>query len=151
MHSVNRKDLFGGGVMLLLGIGTVAQSLQYRIGSLRQMGPGYFPLALGVILAAIGLLIMAASLRTASIVPAMKLPAEWRGWFCICAGIVAFAVLGRYGGLLPATFACVFIAALGDRKNSLLAALVLSAAMTVVCLIVFWWLLKVQLPLVRWA
>jgi Tripartite tricarboxylate transporter TctB family len=151
MRSVNRKDLIGGGLMLLLGIGVVAQSLQYQIGSLRQMGPGYFPLALGIILAATGLLIMTASLRTASVTPAMKLSAEWRGWLCICAGMVVFAVLGRYGGLLPATFACVFIAALGDRKNSLLAALVLSVTMTVVCFIVFWWLLKVQLPIVRWA
>lgn len=150
MH-VNRKDLIGGGLMLLLGIGAVAQSLQYQIGSLRQMGPGYVPLALGVILAVAGLLIMTVSLRTTFVAPATKLPPEWRGWFCVCASLVVFAVLGRYGGLLPATFACVFIAALGDRKNSLLAGLVLSVTMTVVCLIVFWWLLKVQLPLVRWA
>lgn len=151
MRSFNSQDLIGGGLMLVLGIGVVAQSLQYQIGSLHQMGPGYFPLALGVILTGTGLLIMIASLRTAPAAPAAKLPAEWRGWFCICASMVAFAVLGRYGGLLPATFACVLIAALGDRKNSLLAALVLSVTMTVVCLIVFWWLLKVQLPLLRWA
>jgi len=151
MRSVNRKDLIGGGLMLLLGIGAAVQSLQYHIGSLVRMGPGYFPLALGVILAIVGALIMLAGLRTAAIAPAVKLRPEWRGWFCICAGITAFAVLGHFGGLLPATFACVFIAALGDRKNSLFAALVLSATMTVVCLIVFWWLLKVQLPLFAWT
>jgi hypothetical protein len=47
-------------------------------------------------------------------------PPEWRGWLCICSSIVAFAVIGKYGGLLPATFAIVFIAALGDRQNTLL-------------------------------
>ena len=150
MHSVNRKDLIGGGLMLLLGVGAAVQSLQYPIGSLVRMGPGYFPLALGIILTAFGALIMLGGLRTAPVAPAVKLRPEWRGWICICAAMIAFAVLGLYAGLLPATFACVFIAALGDRKNSLLAALVLSATMTVVCLIVFWWLLKVQLPLFIW-
>ncbi|HET8995755.1 MAG TPA: tripartite tricarboxylate transporter TctB family protein [Acetobacteraceae bacterium] len=151
MRSVSFKDLVGGGLMLLLGIGAAVQAAQYQIGSLRDMGPGYVPLALGILLAVTGALIMLAALRTATITPAVALPPEWRGWACICAGMVAFAVIGLYGGLLPATFACVFIAALGDRKNSLLAALVLAASMTVVCLIVFWWLLKVQLPLFRWA
>lgn len=150
MHGVNRKDLLGGGLMLLLGAGATTQALHYQIGSLREMGPGYFPLALGILLAMTGLLIMIASLRPAFVAPATKLRTEWRGWFCICASMVAFAMLGRYGGLLPATFACVFIAALGDRKNTLAAALALSAAMTAVCFVVFWWLLKVQLPLIRW-
>ena len=93
---------------------------------------------------------MLAGLRTVPVAAAARLRPEWRGWFCICAGVVAFAVLGRYGGLVPATFASVFIAALGDRKNSLLASLVLAAAMTVVCVVVFWWLLKIQLPLFGW-
>lgn len=151
MRGINRKDLIGGGLMLLLGIGAAAQASQYHIGSLQEMGPGYFPLALGIILAVTGVAIMLAGLRTAIIAPAVKLKREWRGWFCICASMIVFAVLGHYGGLLPATFACVFVAALGDRKNSLLAALVLAATMTLVCLVVFWWLLKVQLPLFGWA
>lgn len=151
MRSVNRKDLIGGGLMLLLGIGAAVQASQYHIGSLQEMGPGYVPLALGIILAVTGALILLTGLRTAAIAPAVKLRPEWRGWFCICASMVVFAVVGRFGGLLPAAFACVFVAALGDRGNTLLAALMLAATMTVVCLIVFWWLLKVQLPLFGWA
>lgn len=151
MRSINRKDLMGGGLMLLLGIGAAVQASQYHIGSLQRMGPGYFPLALGIILAVTGVAIMLAGLRTGATAPVVKRRPEWRGWFCICASMVVFAVVGNYGGLLPATFACVFVAALGDRKNSVLASLVLAATMTVVCLIVFWWLLKVQLPLFGWA
>lgn len=150
VRRINRKDVTGGGLMLVLGIGVVVQSLQYDIGSLRDMGPGYVPLALGVILAATGILIIGAGVSAASVAPATTPRAEWRGWICICASMAVFAVLGQYGGLLPATLACVFVAALGDRRNSLLAALVLSLTMTVVCLIVFWWLLRVQLPLIHW-
>ena len=150
MRRVNIRDFLGGGLVLLLGVGAALQASQYELGSLRRMGPGYFPLALGVILAVTGALIMLASLRTAIVPVLARQRPEWRGWFCICASMVAFAVIGTFGGLLPATFACVFIAALGDRKNTLLASAILAAAMTLVCLIVFWWLLKVNLPLFGW-
>ena len=150
MRRVNIRDLLGGGLVLLLGAGAALQASQYELGSLRRMGPGYFPLALGVILAVTGALIMLASLRTVIVPMLVRQRPEWRGWFCICASMVAFAGIGTYGGLLPATFACVFIAALGDRKNTLVASAILAAAMTLVCLIVFWWLLKVNLPLFGW-
>lgn len=151
MRRLNLKDLLGGALMLLLGTGAALQASHYQIGSLRDMGPGYVPMALGIILATTGALIMLVGLRTVPVLALTRLPPEWRGWFCICAGMVAFAVIGAYGGLLPATFACVFIAALGDRSNTLAAATVLAALMTLVCFIVFWWLLKVQLPLIGWA
>ncbi len=151
MRKVNRKDFLGGGLMLLLGLGAAFQASHYELGSLRRMGPGYFPLALGVILAVTGLLIMLASLRSVAAVAAVRVRPEWRGWFCICAGVASFAVIGRYGGLLPATFVSVFLAALGDRKNTPAAAGALAAAMTLVCLIVFWWLLRIELPLIRWG
>ena len=39
-------------------------------------------------------------------------------------------MLGQWGGLVPATFAVVFIAALGDRQNTLLGSAVLGVVMT---------------------
>ncbi|MBW4090584.1 MAG: tripartite tricarboxylate transporter TctB family protein [Proteobacteria bacterium] len=151
MHRINRKDFLGGGLMLLLGLGAAFQASHYEFGTLRRMGPGYFPLALGLILALTGLAILLGSLRGAAAVAAARLAPEWRGWICICAGVASFAVIGRWGGLLPATFASVFLAALGDRKNTPVAAGVLAAVMTLVCLVVFWWLLKIELPLFRWG
>ncbi len=151
MRSINRKDFLGGGLMLLLGLGCAFQASHYELGSLRRMGPGYFPLALGIILAVTGSLILLGSLRGTAAAAAVRVRPEWRGWFCICAGVAAFAVIGRYGGLLPATFVSVFVAALGDRKNTPAAAGALAAAMTLVCLVVFWWLLRIELPLFRWG
>lgn len=147
------KDYYGGGLMFLLGVGAVMKGFQYKIGSLSRMGPGYFPVAVGVVLAAMGILI-ALGARSNVVVPTGKEvhhPPEWRGWLCIIASNIAFIVLGRYGGLLPATFAVVFIAALGDRQNTLKSAFFLSLGMVVVCLIVFSWALQLQFPLFRWG
>ena len=60
-------------------------------------------------------------------------------------------MLGHWGGLLPATFAIVFISALGDRKNTIKQAFVLSLGMSVIAVVVFWWALQLQLPLFRWG
>jgi hypothetical protein len=74
-----------------------------------------------------------------------------RGSVCIQLGIQAIQLLGHYGGLLPATFAIVFISALGDRTNTIKQAVLLSIAMSAIAVVVFWWALQLQLPLFRWG
>jgi Tripartite tricarboxylate transporter TctB family len=76
---------------------------------------------------------------------------DLRGCVCIVLGILAFLLLGEYGGLLPATFAIVFISALGDRDNTLREALLLALAMMAIAVVVFWWALSLQLPLFQWG
>lgn len=145
------RDYYGGGLMLLVGAGAIFKGLDYQVGSLTHMGPGYFPVAVGSVLAAMGALIaLGARRQTAGTVKPGR-PPEWRGWLCIALANLAFVLLGHYGGLVPATFAVVFIAALGDRQNSLKSALLLALAMVAVSVIVFSWALQLQLPLFRWG
>lgn len=145
------KDYYGGGLMLLIGLGAVMQGLTYRVGSLSKMGPGFFPVALGVLLALTGAVIAATAHRGVVIDKDADKPPEWRGWFCITGSIMAFIALGKYGGLIPATFAIVFISALGDRQNTVKKAFFLAVAMVAICVLVFWWALHMQFPLFRWG
>jgi hypothetical protein len=149
----HNRDYYGGGLMLLFGLGAIWEGMSYRIGTLVRMGPGFFPVALGVILALTGVAIMIGAAAAAA-VPGEKeenLRPEWRGWICISLSIVAFVVLGKYGGLIPATFAVVFISAMGDRQNTIKSALLLSTVMCGVCVLVFWYALQVQFPLFQWG
>jgi len=154
--TINRKDYYGGALMVLIGLAAIYGGTDYHIGTLSHMGPGFFPAALGGLLALTGVLI---ALSARSDAPAAPAPAEGhptgmpdiRGSVCILLGILAFLLLGHYGGLLPATFAIVFISALGDRNNTIKQALLLSIAMTVIAVVVFWWALQLQLPLFRWG
>jgi hypothetical protein len=147
----SNRDYYGGTLMLAIGLGAVLQGRTYSIGTLSRMGPGFFPVALGVILALVGLAI-AISARFAEREEEGKvLPPEWRGWICISLSIVAFVVLGKYGGLLPATFAIVFISALADRQNTLFSATILALAICVISIVVFWWALQMQFPLFGWG
>ncbi|MFT4066526.1 tripartite tricarboxylate transporter TctB family protein [Paraburkholderia sp.] len=152
-----KREYYGGGLMILIGVGAIVNGIQYSVGSLTEMGPGFFPVSLGVILGFIGLLIAGTAKRTRTqtehegLVHETPERMDWRGWICITAGVMSFLVLGKWGGLVPATFAITFISALGDRDNTWRSALTLAAVITVVCIVIFWWALQVQFPLFTWG
>ena len=144
------RDYYGGALLIFIGLSAVTMGFGYHIGDLRHMGPGYFPVAVGAIIAVMGLLI-ALGARGQVEENAEYLPPEWRGWACIVASIIAFVIVGHYGGLLPATFVIVFISAMGDRQNTVKAALVLSLGMCLVAWLVFSLGLQLQFPLFAWG
>ena len=140
-----KRDLYSGVLIFLIGAGATLLSLQYSVGTLADIGPGLFPAGIGALLALSGLAIAATATKTKD--DREDHPIDWRGWSCIIGGTLAFAILGMYGGLVIASFAIVFISALGDRNNTVLQAAALAAAMVVVSIVVFWWALQLQMPL----
>lgn len=146
-------------ILILIGILTVAGSFLYDIGSLRDMGPGYYPLLLGSVMIIIGGLLIfqkeKSSFSTAQNTSAdSSSGASSRRKYAplyLIAGLVAFIVLGRYGGLIPATFFLVLLGAISDKKNSPKDIILLAAGTSVVCGIVFNLLVDIQFPLFRWG
>ena len=157
-----RRDFYAGLLMLLIGLGAILEARHYSLGTLRQMGPGYFPIVIGVLIGFVGLLIVGSALigrgggdTLAAVAGGEPVPdheaaasaPDLRGGLCILGGMAAFIVLGRYAGLVPATFAAVFISAIGDRDSTLRGALILAVSVTVAAVVLFSYLLKVQFPL----
>ena len=151
---VRKKDFYAGGLMILLGLGIALKGATYRTGTLMHMGPGFLPTALGVILILIGIAIGAAALAPAdgehdeSILPPSP---QWWAWACILLSPVFFIVFGKYFGMAPGTFACVFIAALGDRTATWLSTIVLSTVVTVFGVGLFSYFLQVPMPIFTWG
>ena len=148
---VKKRDFYAGGLMTLLGAGVTLNSMTYALGTLTHMGPGMFPLMLGITLTFVGVLIFGAAVATPlgedeRILPKNK---EWRGWGCILAGPILFIILGEYFGLVPATFACVFVSALGDRTATLKGSALLAAGVTVFGVLLFSYVLKIPFPMFR--
>lgn len=158
MLSEYRRDYYAGALMVLIGAWAAAQGASYQIGTLTRMGAGFFPTALGIIMLLLGIAIAGTAKRPQGNEAQRESGAategsgpEWRGWCCILAAVEFFPILGRWGGLLPATFAITFVSALGDRDNTLRSALILAVFMSVIAIVVFWWALELQLPLFRWG
>jgi hypothetical protein len=147
MSFAHRRDYYAGGLMVLIGGGAAVVGSQYQMGSLTRMGPGFFPTILGILLAILGIVIAGTAAYSAT--PATEGPAmrpDWRGWLCIAGGAFLFIALAGHGGLAPATFACVSVAAMGDRTNSWKEAALLAAGVTVCGTLLFSYLLQISIP-----
>lgn len=144
------KDRVSAALLILLGLSIVAGSLTYRMGTLTRMGAGFIPAVLGTLLALVGVAI-GLTAEPGDFGDAKTAPTEWRGWLCILGGIFAFVGFGVYGGLVPATFAVVFISAMGDRGNSIRDAVLLATGLVVAGVLIFSYALHVQLPLFAWG
>jgi hypothetical protein len=150
---VRKRDFYAGGLMVLLGLGVALKGSTYRAGTLMHMGPGFLPTVLGIILVLIGIAIAAVAFSPAdneenqSILPEQP---QWWAWLCILLSPVLFIFFGRYFGMAPGTFACVFIAALGDKNATLRGSIVLSALVTVFGVGLFSYFLQVPMPIFTW-
>lgn len=148
---INRKELLSAGLMMLIGAGTVIGSLHYDVRTLARMGPGYFPLLLGVGLMIIaGLILVTPSTELEDELRSHNKP-QYRAWAFVVASVVLFIVLGKFGGLVPATFVLVLVSALGDRSNTLTSAVVLAAGVTLMAVGIFHYGLQMQFPLFTWG
>ena len=150
---VQKRDFYAGSLMTLLGAAVTLDSLSYTLGTLTHMGPGMFPLMLGITLTLVGMMILGTAMVTPlsddeSILPKER---EWYAWGCILAGPIAFIALGEFFGLVPATFACVFIPALGDRTATLKGSAILAAGVTIVGTLLFTYVLKIPFPMFKFG
>ncbi len=153
LGSIKRhQDRYAGGLIGLVGLLVAGVAATYSVGTLRAMGPGFFPLTLGVIMTGLGVLI-AFSARGSEPDPhgpeGLDHP-EVRGWLCILGGVIAFIVLAERAGLAPATFGCVFIAAMGDRAATVRTSFVLALAVSAAGVLLFHYGLRVQLAPFAW-
>jgi hypothetical protein len=139
--------------MILFGLIVVVKGPTYGLGTLMHMGPGFLPTVLGVILIFLGIAIAGPATALAEGEDEDLLPAhpEWFAWACILASPVAFILFGSYGGMIPGTFACIFVAALGDRQTTLKSALVLSTVVTIFGVALFAYVLRIPMPILQWG
>src|ERR1700761_3330559 len=146
-----KRDYYAGGLMMLLGIGAAVTGSGYKFGTLARMGPGFMPVVLGIVLAFLGILIAGTALGSSEPDDKKFLPdnPQWFGWLCILAGPVLFIVVGYYGGMIPAIFACVFVSALGDKTATYKSSFVLALVVTVFGVLLFHYLLNIPFPLLR--
>ena len=150
---VKKRDFYAGGLMTLLGAAVTLDSLTYTLGTLTHMGPGMFPLMLGVALTFVGVLILGTAVATPLGEDERILPEkpEWFAWACILAGPILFIILGELFGLVPATFACVFVPALGDKDSTLKGSAILAAGVTFFGVLLFSYVLKIPFPMFKWG
>lgn len=144
MMAKAKADLLAGGAFVAFGLVFVIGSLaQLEVGTTFNMGPGYFPLALGVLLVVLGLLVVGEGLRAAEARPIGLIP--WRAALLIGVALLFFGLTVRGLGLLPALFVAVLLAAFAAGRTSLKMVFGITVGLTALCLVIF--VVALRLPL----
>jgi hypothetical protein len=140
------RDVLAGLVFAAFGLAFAVSATAYDIGSPVQMGPGYFPIVLGIILVILGGLVavrgvLATDDQAIGVVP-------WRAIVLVLAAVIVFGLTVRGLGLIPSTFIASGLAALASRRSRLITIVAVSIGLTIVCVLVFVVALSLRLPLV---
>lgn len=154
MKIKNEKDFFAGLLFLVIGTSYAWGATNYELGSAARMGPGYFPLLVGVLLALIGAFTMFKALVIETEGGARVGAWAWRPLVFILGGNVLFGLLlvGLPAwrlpglGLIVAIYALVLVAGLASHEYRLRDALILATVLATGCYLVFVRMLNMTLP-----
>lgn len=153
MQLKSQKDFFSGLLFMVMGVVFAIGATSYPIGEASQMGPGYFPLCLGVVLALLGVLITFKALVLESVGGDKIGPWAWRPLFFIIGANLVFGVLlgglPAIGlpsmGLIAAIYALTFIASMAQPGWTFKATFILASVLALGSWLTFVLLLKQQL------
>jgi hypothetical protein len=154
MNIKSQKDFFSGLMFMGVGVAFAWGASTYTIGNGARMGPGYFPLMLGVLLAVLGSVITFKALVVETIDGDKVGKFAWKPlFFIIAANLVFGACIGglpKFGippmGLIIGIFALTFIASNAGEEFSFKAVTILAAILAIMSYLAFIVLLKLQFP-----
>jgi Tripartite tricarboxylate transporter TctB family. len=123
-----------------LGLAFIVFGQDYRVGDLRSMGPGMFPIAGGWLLFFLGSLIVITSRDSERVEPVV-----WRPLIGVLSAVVAFALLVETIGLAIAGPVLIVGVLIATGQGTMRSAVILSVVLTTVSAIIFPTLLGVPL------
>jgi hypothetical protein len=150
----SQKDFFSGLMFAIIGGGFAWGATSYSVGTGARMGPGYFPLLLGILLAVLGCFTIFYSLVEHTEDGDKVGKFVWRPIVYVLGANVAFGILlaglPSLGvpamGLIVAIFALVIIASKAGDVFDLKEVLLLAAVLSAGSYLAFIMLLKLQMP-----
>jgi hypothetical protein len=139
------RDVLAGLAFVGFGLAFAGIALTYTIGTTLQMGPGYFPLVVGGMLAILGAGIVAKGViagdgETIGVIP-------WKALALILGSVLFFGVTVRGLGLVPALFVTVVLSAFAGQRTGILVPVLVGVGLTILSVLVFVVALSVRLPL----
>jgi hypothetical protein len=150
----SQKDFFAGLLYAVMGGAFAIGATNYSIGTGARMGPGYFPLMLGVLLGLIGLYIMFKSLVVETADGDKIGKWAWKPLFFIIAGNLLFGVLlsglPNFGipgmGLIVAIYGVTIVVSKAGGESNIKESLILATILSTISYLGFIKLLNLQFP-----
>lgn len=126
--NLNKSESAVAACIIVFGAVMAYLGSFYGIGSLQNMGAGYFPVLLGFVTVIFGIATLLEVRHSPN--PSPKIP--WRAFVCVFSAILILSLLVERIGLFPSSVLLVIIGSLGRSKINMramaLTALLASAA-----------------------
>jgi hypothetical protein len=153
----SQKDFVSGLLFTAVGIAFAVGATNFDIGGAARMGPGYFPLLLGIVLAVLGVVVTLQSFGRGATKDTIDNIA-WRPLVFILLANLAFGVLLvglpsiglPHFGLIVAIYALVIISGYARPNHSLKESIVLATVLAVGSYAAFVYALNLQFPVLPW-
>jgi Tripartite tricarboxylate transporter TctB family len=139
-----QKDFWSGLMFLAFAAVAMTAASGYSLGSTGRMGPGYFPLLLGGVLALLGVLLVGRSLLIGG---EQSGRLSFLPLLVIAAAVLAFGLLIERLGLVVSLIVATLVSACASRDSRPVEVVLLAAALTAFSVAVFVYGLRLPLPL----
>jgi hypothetical protein len=140
---LNPKEFWPGLIFVAVGLFAFLHAQQYRVGTLGHMGPGYFPIMLGLLLTVIGAIAVGRSL----LVESGETVGTWPigPTLFLMAGVACFGFLIERAGLVIADVVLLVLVCGTRWRDNLASMLVFIAGLTVASIALFVYALKLPI------
>lgn len=154
MNIKSQKDFFCGLMFMGVGAAFAWGATTYNVGEGARMGPGYFPLMLGILLTVIGMAVTFVALVVEAADGAKIGKWAWKPLFFIISGNVVFGILLAglptfkvpAMGLIVAIYALTFITSMAEAGWKVRTTFILATVLAVGSYFAFVVALKLQFP-----
>ena len=143
IHIRNPQDLGAGLLFIAIGVGGIFFAQELAFGSTRNMGPGYFPTLLSVLIIAIGLIVTARGVTVEG--PRIE-SIRLRPILFLLAAMLAFGFIIKYAGLILTAALLAILAAFAQPRVRLVETLVFALALAAFVTVVFVFALGQPMP-----
>lgn len=145
MRIRNQRDFWAGVLFIVTGLIFMVLSRQYNVGTSAKMGPGFFPMALGGMMAVLGLMVLIPSVLSKSeVLKITKI--ETRMILLVLVAVAVYAFVLPKLGFIVALFALIGISSMASHDFNLKTTLISSVVLLVFSWLVFVKGLELQFP-----
>lgn len=143
---IDLKELLSGLLLIAIAACFAVSALRnLSLGSASAMGPGYFPLMVTIPLALLGLVMAVRAFSRPGSPETLVRPVAL---VLVLASPLVFAFTISKLGFLPAVILTVLISSWASRSITVRAALVTTAVLSVMCVVIFYYLLRMPVQLI---
>lgn len=133
------KSFYSGLIFIALALIFGQGALSLQMGTPARMGPGFFPMAMCVLLALFGIVTSVDGLLREGNAPTGT---SFRAIIFVLSAVVIFAVTVRTLGLIPCIGLTAFCFSLADREFKLVPALIAAVSLSALSWLIFVYALK---------